>query len=155
MLGTYPDNRRDLPAWAFDAATRAGARAGYAGDPAETFELTRRLIALRRARPALFEGYYAETWRPNGGANVFGFYRAAGDDRVLVVMNGGGAAASVTMRFAANPGITPEDRAAWPGGTVLRDVLGLGAPATLTVDGGGNLPLSLPGRTAAIYVADP
>lgn len=154
MIGVYPDNRRDLPPWAFDPASRGGARAGYAGDPAETFALTRRLIALRRTRPALHEGYYAETWRPNGGANLFGYYRAAGGDRVLVVMNGGAEAATVTMRFATNPGITAADRAAWPDGTVLHDVLGLGAPATLT-PGGGELRVALPGRTAAIYVADP
>jgi glycosidase len=153
LLGAYPDNRRMLPAWAFDPAARDGARDGYLGNPAETFALTRRLIALRGAHPALHAGYYAETWRPNGGANVFSFYRASGDDRVLVVVNGGGGEASVTMRFAANPGITEADRAAWPDGTQLVDRADLGAPAALVVDG-GEITATLPGRTVGIYVVE-
>jgi len=151
MLGVFPDNRRDLPAWAFDPAARGGARAGYFGDPGATFALTRRLIALRHAHPALHAGYYSEVWRPGGGANLFAFYRASGTDRVLVVMNGGDAAATVTMRFATNPGITPDDRAAWPDGTVLTDVAGPGAPATPAV-AGGNIRAALAGRGVRIYV---
>jgi glycosidase len=154
MLGAFPDNRRDVPAWAFDPAARSGAKPGYLGDPAETFELVRRLIALRGARPALHDGYYAEVWRPNGGANLFAYYRASAGDRVLVVMNGGGGEAEVVMRFAANPGITEEDRAAWPDGTVLDDLIGLGAPASLRVEDGA-LRARLPGRTAGVYAVDP
>ncbi len=153
MMGAYPENRRDLPAWAFDASDRAGGHAGYLGDPAATFALVRRLIALRGDHAALHEGYYAEAWRPNGGANIYAFYRAAAGDRVLTVINGGGGEAEVTMRFAANPGISAEDRAAWPDGTVLRDLLDLGAPPTLTV-ADGELRARLPARTAGLYVVE-
>jgi glycosidase len=155
-LGAFPENRRDMPAWAFDAATRAGARPGYFGDPAETFALTKMLIALRGAHPALHEGYYSEIWRPNGGKNLFAFYRAAaGGDRVLVVIdNGTGPSGDIDLPFAQNPGITPADRAAWPDGTVLVDVLGHGAPATLTVQG-GKIKVNMPAKTAGVYVVAP
>jgi hypothetical protein len=145
-----------MPAWAFDAATRAGARPGYFGDPAETFALTKMLIALRGAHPALHEGYYSEIWRPNGGKNLFAFYRAAaGGDRVLVVIdNGTGPSGDIDLPFAQNPGITPADRAAWPDGTVLVDVLGHGAPATLTVQG-GKIKVNMPAKTAGVYVVAP
>ncbi len=155
MLGASPDNRRDMPAWAWQPATRAGARADYLGDPGETFALVRRLIALRSAHAALFEGYYREVWRPNGGKNLYAFYRAATHDRVLVVLWGGGAASgAITMPFVTNGGIPPADRAAWPDGTVLHDALGLGAPATLTVQN-GKISASFPARTAGIYFAAP
>lgn len=152
MLGNYPDNRRDMPAWAFDPATRAGAHDGYLGDPAQTFALTRSLIALRRQHAALHDGYYSELWRPNSGANLYAFYRAAAGDRALVVIdNGTGDSGNIDLHFATNPGITTADRAAWPDGTVLHDVLGLGAPATVTVSG-GTIRVAMPSKTAAIYL---
>jgi alpha-amylase len=151
MLGVFPDNRRDMPAWAFDPESRGGARSGYAGDPAATFALTRQLIALRRDHAALHRGGYVELWRQNGGtANVLAYLRSADDDRAFVILNNGGAAA-MRVPFHTNGGIADADRAAWPDGTVLHDRLGLGAPATAMVIG-GQIHVDLPARTPAIYM---
>ena len=151
MLGVFPDNRRDMPAWAFDPATRGGARAGYAGDPAATFALTRRLIALRRDHAALHRGGFVELWRQNGGsANVLAYFRSADDDRAFVILNNGGAAA-MRVPFRTNGGVRDADRAAWPDGTVLHEQLGLGAPATAAVTG-GQIHVDLPARTPAVYM---
>jgi alpha-amylase len=151
-IGAFPDNRRDMPAWAFDAATRAGARPGYAGDPGATFSLTRSLIALRRDHAALHRGSFVELWRQNGGAaNVLAYFRASGSDRALAIINNGTQRATMQLPFHTNPGITPDDRTAWPDATVLHDALGIGAPATATITA-GNIHIDLPPQTAGIYV---
>jgi hypothetical protein len=54
-------------------------------------------------------------------------------------------------RPSENPGIAAEDRAAWPDGTVLHEVAGLGAPATARVEG-GRIRVEMPGKSAAIYL---
>lgn len=154
-LGDGSDNRRDMPAWAFDPSQRAGAKPGYFGDPAETFSLTRSLVELRNEHPALWQGYFCEMWRPNGGTNLYSYYRAAAGDRVLVVIdNGTGASGDIDLKFSTKAGITLEDRAAWPDGIELHDVLGLGAPSTLTV-ADGKIKVDMPSKTAGVYVATP
>ena len=44
-------------------------------------------------------------------------------------------------------------KTAWPDGTVLRDALGIGAPAVVTVEHGA-VTIALPPRTAAVYRAE-
>jgi alpha-amylase len=60
--GADPDNRRDMPAWAWSASTRAGAHAGMgAGDGQAAYVHVQSLIAIRKAHLALQEtmGIYA------------------------------------------------------------------------------------------------
>ena len=66
-----------------------------ARDPGSFLSLYRRLIALRRARPALAAGAY----RALDGvpADVFAWERAADDDRARVYLNLGGAACEVAV----------------------------------------------------------
>ena len=60
-----------------------------ARDPGSILSLYRRLLALRRARPALHAGAFRAL---NGvPADVFAWERRAGDDRALVALNLGGA----------------------------------------------------------------
>ena len=71
--------------------------------------LTRRLLALRRASPALSVGRY----RPLDGADVpddcFVFLREADSERLLVALNfaGGGAAATAARRRLRDDGVDP------------------------------------------------
>jgi glycosidase len=148
-----PDNRRDMPSWAWSAATRAGPHVGMgAGDGQAAYAHLQSLIAIRKAHAALQSGSYAEQWRQNGGtANVFAFHRGAGADHVVTAINVGAAAASVSLPVASSNALTASDKAALPNGTVLTDVLGEGAPATVTVTS-GVLPIALPAQTAGIYV---
>jgi alpha-glucosidase len=53
-------------------------------DPASPLALTRRLLAVRRARPALHRGGYRGVDAPEG---VFAFERAHAEDRVLVLLS--------------------------------------------------------------------
>jgi glycosidase len=147
-----PDNRRDMPSWAWTAGTRAGAHAGMgAGDGQAAYAHLQSLIATRKAHVALQQGSYAEEWRQNGGAaNVFAYHRGSGSDHVITAINVG-AAASVSLPITASHALSAGDKAALPDGTVLKDVLGEGAPATVTV-AGGVLPIALPAQTAGIYV---
>jgi len=58
------------------------------------------------------------------------------------------------LPFRTNPGVSTGDREAWPDGTVLHDLLGLGAPPSATVID-GEIRIALPARTPALYVAVP
>lgn len=150
-LGVAPANRDDMPAWAWDAGTRAGAHAGYVGDGQATWALVQSLVALRAGDDALWGGSYEERWRPNGGASVFAFLRAspagsASNGRDLVVLSNAATATTLTIPLGKS---TP-----WPDGTVLKDALGAGAPATLTVAKDA-VALTIPPLTAGVYRAGP
>ena len=69
--------------------------AAQTADADSLLTLTRRLLALRRAVPALHAGAY----RTLGGvpASVFAYERAAGDSRALVLLNLGAAEARVPL----------------------------------------------------------
>lgn len=152
MLGAAPDNRRDMPDWAWDAAGRTGPHAGYVPDSQATFALTRSLIAIRKDNAALTSGGYTELWRPNGGrTNVYAFHRSSGASRIVVVLhNDAGAPAAIAIPFATVGGIAKADRDAWPDGTVLEDLLHAGAPPTLTI-AAGKIPIAPSGKFAGIY----
>jgi glycosidase len=152
LTGGFPDNRRDMPAWAWSAAERGGAHPESIGDPAVTFELVRRLIALRGDTAALSHGSDAELWRPaSDTADVFAFFRAAGDSRAVVAFNNSAAAVTVdAIPFHTSPGIRQADKLALPDGARLFDRLGRGAPPSLTITG-GKLRVMLPAKSAAIY----
>ena len=64
-------------------------------DPASLLALYRRLLALRRARPALHAGTYAPLDRTP--EHVFAFTRTDGADRVLVALNFGDASAQLAL----------------------------------------------------------
>lgn len=150
--GGDPDNRRDMPKWAFTDEGRSTAHPGLAvGKSRATFDALRKLLEVRRATPALYDGGYAELWRPNGGrANVLAFVRATATSRVLVVLNAG-ERASLSIPLQTNAALGPAEREAFADGRALDDALGFGAPASLT-PANGALRIDVPARTAAIYV---
>ncbi|HJL01548.1 MAG TPA: alpha-amylase family glycosyl hydrolase [Polyangiaceae bacterium LLY-WYZ-15_(1-7)] len=154
FTGEWPENRRDMPAWAFDPEARGGAgREGVVGDPGETFALTRELIALRRALPALRRGGYAELWRPNGGADVWVFFRSVGESHVVVAIHGGEEAVSgLPMPVATNPGLSESDRAALEGAR-FREALGAWEGGEARVEG-GELVVDMPPQSAFVWVVE-
>ncbi|HEY1696328.1 MAG TPA: alpha-amylase family glycosyl hydrolase [Polyangiaceae bacterium] len=139
MLGAHGQNRADMPAWAWTAEGRAGAHDGFAGDAAATWALVERLARLRAAEEGLWRGSFVELLRQGVHGNVLAYLR--GD--VLVVLSNDASSVTVPLRFGA--------LAPWPDGTVLREMLGLGAPATLAV-ARGKATVALPPLTAAVYV---
>jgi len=142
-VGVYPDNRRDMPEWAWDAATRRGPHAGYVGDGQATWSLVQSLAKLRHDEPALWKGAYAELRRDApGGPNVLAFLRSSGASRVLVVLN--------DDPKPIGPMRVPLQ--AWGDGTVLEEVLHRGAPETIAV-ARGEVSLELPALTAGVYRA--
>jgi glycosidase len=153
--GTYPENRRSMPPWAWTPEGRAGAHPGYVGDSQTTFAYVQKLAALRAANPALFAGAYAELWRPNGAADVYAFARGWGRRSVIVVVNNGATPAGpLALPYRANPGLAAADRDALPDGTELVELLGEGAPASLRVEN-GSLGVAMPPKTAGVYRAAP
>lgn len=125
------DNRQDFPTWAFDEDARAGAKEGFVGDPAVNFAHVAALARLRREVPALHDGHYQELWRPDGGADVWVFYRRAQESRVIVAFNGGDQPVTAHgLPIRRNPHLSPEDQAAMAEGRVWTQVFG--DPAALT-----------------------
>ncbi|WP_045233750.1 alpha-amylase family glycosyl hydrolase [Deinococcus pimensis] len=153
--GGDPDNRRDMPSWAWTSAGRAGTYSGFLPNPGLTYDLVTRLASVRTNNAALWKGSYAEMWRPNGGTNVFAFYRGYTDSttasRVVVVFNNNPGSASVTLDIGANTGISSADRS-YLASRTFDDQAAQGAPATVT-SSGGRLTVNLPGKTFAIYRA--
>lgn len=83
------------------------------GDPASMWRLTQRLLALRRAHPALALGAYHPV---AVSGDLLAYERRHGDDRVLVVLNLGASpqafaipewAEGLTVRLAAQGGTDP------------------------------------------------
>lgn len=141
--GADPDNRRDLPAWAFDAAGRSQRHAMEAVPrPGDVFTRMQRLIALRTTTPALSDGEYSELWRQNGGnnANVFAYGRRAGDSQVIVVINNGAQSVNVDMQAPSWASTT----------STYEDVLNDGASALTFA--GRRIRLTIPARSSAAYV---
>lgn len=148
MVGAWPENRRDMPAWAWDASTRTP-HEGYLGDPGQTFAVTRDLLALRRDIDALHAGDYVELWRPGGsGVPLYAFSRVDGDSRVLVTLSTGPVRQRVPLQ--GNPNLDDATKAAYVDGVELVDRLGAtpGARATV-VD--GTLELELAPYTMAVW----
>ncbi|MBB6097923.1 glycosidase [Deinobacterium chartae] len=153
--GKDPDNRRDMPKWAWTEAERTGINPEEAlPDPQATFGLTKKLIEVRKKTPALYRGYYAEMWRANGGANVFAFYRGSGTSRVIVVFNNGAVSSGdIAIPVSANTGITSSDRTAMSAftGRTFKEVVGTAAPDQVQITE-GVFKINLPPKTFGIYV---
>ncbi|MEQ1507404.1 MAG: alpha-amylase family glycosyl hydrolase [Myxococcota bacterium] len=152
--GNDPDNRRDLPAWAFDPATRTGDPDGFLPDVGGTFDATRALLALRKAHPALTVGGYTELWRYNNhGAQVWAYFRSSGEDRVIVAIHAGtGASGPLSIKIQENPGLDAVDLAAMPDGVALTPILST-SPAR--IEGGKLVIDDLPPLTATAWVVGP
>lgn len=150
LTGSWPDNRRDMPAWAWTADDRAGDHPEALPDSGGTYDHVERLIDVRASNPALWRGRYSELWRQNGGDPVFAFFRADGDNRIVVVFNNGDAPTQVSFRVVDSAALSDADKAAMPEGTELDELLGAGAPATLVVEGGRGV-VTMPARSVGIY----
>ena len=125
--GKWPDNRSDMP-W---GSREILPGAGLARDEALRRDY-RKLIAIRRAHPALSRGTHTGL---STDGDLLVFARRDGQDAVVVAVNRGPAAASVT--FAA-----PEE---W-GAKAITDVLdGSAVPRQ-----GATVQISVPPRTARI-----
>ncbi|GGR39546.1 alpha-amylase family glycosyl hydrolase [Deinococcus ruber] len=155
-LGMYggpdPDNRHDMPAWAWTDTGRSAAQTNFlagGGTPKTTFDDVKNLIALRQGNEALWKGSYAELWRPNGGQSVFAFYRGSGTSRMVVALNSSTSAANVALDIQGNTGISTSDKAAMTNGSTFSNLIA-GAPSSATVSG-GKLNVSVPAGTLAIY----
>jgi alpha-amylase len=130
--GDWPDNRSDMP-WG-DRTILPGA--GLPRD--ETLRADyRRLIATRRAHPALWRGR-REPMRSEGDLLVFARHDDTSADRVIVAVNRGQASASLEVPL-------PPD---W----IARDVHDVWRN-TPVVQRDGLLTAQVPGRQAAIFVS--
>ena len=111
----------------------ANNRADMRFEPASPlYAWIRQLNAVRAATPGLRTGAQRERWQDD---TAYAFERG---DSVLVVFNSAGTARTLALRTSIPPGST------------LRDALGTTAGAT--VDGGGNVSVTIPARTVLVLV---
>jgi alpha-amylase len=89
--GSYPDNRRDMPAWVWNERNSKNKKEGYLPQPDNTFELTKQLIMLRKSNEVFTKGNYIEVYRQGeiSENNVYGFLRSYNNKFALVVINNG------------------------------------------------------------------
>lgn len=149
-----PDNRRDMPMWAWTRSGRSQPHPDEALSPSEpTFSHVQRLIEIRKGNPALYRGYYAEMWRQGGGSgqNVYAYFRGDGDNRIITVLNNGDSPSGVvSVPVKMNGAITGKDRGALADGTVLDDLLNDRAPSIVTLSD-GQLTVDVQTKAAMIY----
>jgi alpha-amylase len=129
--GDWPDNRSDMP-WS-GRPIRPGA-----GQPRDEGlrELYRRLIALRRAHPALWRGGHSML-HGEGDLLVYQQHDAATGDVVAVAINRGAQAATAAVTL-------PEP---WRGRAVTDALDGSAVPMA-----GDRLELAVPGRSARLLI---
>jgi glycosidase len=142
MIAAKKETRRDMPDWAWEAATRTRAHPtfGYVADVAGTFDFVKKLIALRRGTPALYAGSYSEITRTGG---AYAFTRSVEGDRVLVVLYGdAGPSGPVALHVSG-----------YREGASLKDVLRLGGPESLSVSG-GMVTVGFAQKGAAVYLEE-
>ncbi|HEX6201179.1 MAG TPA: alpha-amylase family glycosyl hydrolase, partial [Thermoanaerobaculia bacterium] len=132
--GEWPENRSDMP-WG-DRPVPPGAGLPRDEDLRRDY---RRLIALRRAHPALWRGEHSGL-STEGDLLVFLRLDRESGDAVVVAVNRGAEPASARLAVPEPWAGRPEVRDAWGGGTV---------PVA-----GGAIELAVPPRDARILVAD-
>jgi alpha-amylase len=130
--GKDPDNRRDMPPWAWTASGRSGINtaSGFLPSPSRTFDHVARLAAIRKTNSALYNGSYRELWRQNGtGPNVLAYYRGNSSNQIIVGLNNGTLPSGLMqIGIGSLPAV---DQNRLPDGQVLDDLLE-GAPTTIT-----------------------
>jgi glycosidase len=160
--GADPDNRCDMPQWAWREEDRTlGDQPRlnpprFLPDPDKTFLLMKNLIGIRKGSKPLCFGDYAELWRQNGpnNPNVYAFLRALGDDGVIVVLNNGSQSSGLLkIPIQGNPNVPDSVKERLPDGAKLVDVLDLRAPRQVTVQEGSCV-LDLSGKTIGAYVVE-
>lgn len=133
--GDDPDNRRDFPGGFANDPRNAFTGSGRTPDQQQAFLHLQKLLKLRREHSALQGGEQTDVISTSVS---FGFLRAKGDDRVLVILN----SASVDQPIHIDTAATPLAN--------VRSLVPLDSANPAQVTGGG-IDLKLPPMTVAIY----
>ena len=150
--GNDPGNRENM--WLGNAKRRISAY--DTSNP--TFSHVKALTALRKQHPALRRGDFTIRWAtPHTGfesdAGIIAYERAAGDDRVLVVINTHKCEdSSKVSRTAFQGNLMATGFAA---GTVLTNALVTAGDDTLSVGADGAVDASIPCMSGKIFVSAP
>ena len=98
---------------------------------------------------ALYSGYYADLF-PYNNLNIYAFFRAAANNRIVVIMNMADQNSKRTIPLLNVRDVSQSDKNAMPDGTVFNDIANMGATASISVTNGG-LSFSIPANTIAVY----
>jgi neopullulanase len=134
--GGDPDNRRDFPGGFPGDARDAFQTSGRLPPEAAIFDNVRRLAALRAELAPLRRGHLVTL---EVSEQTWAYARVLGDQAVVVAFNNGTTAVDLEVAAA---------EAGWKDGIAVEDRLGGGSARVAD----GRLRVSLPARTAAVYV---
>jgi hypothetical protein len=157
--GPDPENRRSMPPWAWTPADRKRYQSESEShdpqlclsEPNTTFDWCRRLCVLRDYNAALHSGYYAELARPNGGQNVFAFFRGFGESRIVVVLNESDQElCQGSFPIQSNKDIRQKDKDALQDGDTLEGILNLNCAPQPLILRAGNLCVTMPPRSVGV-----
>jgi glycosidase len=153
--GGDPNNRKDMPDWVWNQASRERnpQGQGFLPNAEKTFSYVKHLIEIRKENPALFNGYYAEMYRQTIPSNpdVYAFFRGDGNNRIVTIVNNGTLnSGTVSIPVKANTAIKDSDRAAMIDGAELENLLNTGAPKTLKISD-NVIKIDVTSKTVGIY----
>lgn len=137
--GTDPNNREDMFAGRFEQ----GPSRGDNFNPTHgLFQHVARLNNFRRLYPSLLRGTHVNLWNNPSGPGLFAYARRLGAEEVVVVLNTGSGAQTLSARPTS-----------YPAGTVLVNLFDTNE--TLAVGGGTNgLPaIPMPGTSCKMFIA--
>jgi glycosidase len=152
-LGSYPNNRRDMPEWVWDETARRGNHPNFLSDADKTFELTKKLISIRKSNPALTKGSYFEIVRQGSDSNpnIYIFLREFEQYKILVIINNDESPMEnynidLKQTEIINSGLNQNLM-----NCEMKDLLKFGAPASLEISN-GEFAFDMKSKSAGIYL---
>ncbi|MFC1835442.1 alpha-amylase family glycosyl hydrolase [Thermodesulfobacteriota bacterium] len=163
-LGLYggddPDNRFDMPYWAWAKENRLKAEkrfrlnpVRFMRDPESTFEFLKNLIGIRKKNMPLSIGHYTELppEKPAGHPNVYAFARNTDKDCIVVIVNNADRpSGKLSFPIQSLSDLPHAAKDLLKNGTRLRDLIGLDAPKELVVQD-GEITIRMERKALGIY----
>lgn len=137
--GTDPNNREDMFAGRFEQGPSLGDNFNATHG---LFQHIARLNNFRRLYPSLQSGTQVNLWSNSSGPGLFAYARRLGSEEVVVVLNTGSGAQTLTSRPTS-----------YPAGTVLVNLFDTNETLTVMAGTNGIPAISMPGTTFKMFIS--
>jgi alpha-amylase len=137
--GTDPNNREDMFAGRFEQGPSRGDNFNLTHG---LFQHVARLNNFRRLYPSLQRGTQVNLWNNPSGPGLFAYARRLGTEEVVVILNTGSGAQTLTNRPTS-----------YPSGTVLVNLFDTNETWVVTDHADGIPPISMPGTSFKMFIS--
>ena len=137
--GTDPNNREDMFAGRFEQGPSRGDNFNATHG---LFQHVAQLNNFRRLYPSLQRGTQANLWNNPSGPGLFAYARRLGAEEIVVVLNTGSGAQTLTNRPTT-----------YPAGTALVNLLDTNETLVVAAGANGIPPISMPGTSCKMFVS--